>query len=120
MLGSSLVGEYHGDMTHLICLEAFREASRNLENAHLKYRQAALDLASIREELEQALNHAYREQTFGPLDPQFSKEEVALTRYEQAVAKLNEAEERWCALRVALAYETSLMQEGQPSRRQLN
>jgi hypothetical protein len=120
MLGSSLVGEYHGDMTHLICLEAFREASRNLENAHLKYRQAALDLAGIREELEQALHHAYREQSFGPLDPLFSKEEVALTRYEQAVAKLNEAEERWCALRVALAYETSLMQEGQPSRRQLN
>ena len=107
-------------MANLICFEAFREASRDLENAHLKYGQAALDLAGIRKELEQALNHAYQEQSFGPLDPLFSREEVALTRYEQAVAKLTEAEERWCTLRVALAYEEKLMVGGQPSRRQLN
>jgi hypothetical protein len=107
-------------MTNLICLEAFREASRNLENAHHKYCQAALDLAGIREELEQALDHAYREQSFGPLDPLFSKEEVALTRYEQAVARLTEAEERWCTLRVALAYEEKLILGWQSSRRQLN
>jgi hypothetical protein len=48
-------------MTTLICLVAFREASRDLENAQLKCRQAALDLASVHKKLEQALAHAYRE-----------------------------------------------------------
>ena len=103
-----------------MCLEAFREATRELEEAQLKYRQAAHDLVSIQGELEQALVYGYREQSFGPLDPLFTKEEAALALYEQAAAKLTEAEERWCALRVALAYEEKLMREGQPSRRQLN
>lgn len=107
-------------MTNLICLEAFREATHKLEEAQLKYRQAAHHLASIQEELEQALVHAHREQSFGRLDPLFTKEEDALALYERATAKLAEVEERWCALRVALAYEEKLMREGQPSRRQLN
>jgi hypothetical protein len=103
-----------------MCLEAFREATRELEEAQLKYRQAAHDLTSVREKLEQALDHAFQEQSFGPLNPLFTKEETALALYEQATAKLTEAEERWCALRVALAYEEKLMREGQPSRKQLN
>ena len=107
-------------MSDLICLEAFREASLDLEKAQLKYRQAAIDLARIREELEQALVHAYREQSFGPLDPLFSKEEAALALFEQAEANLTVAEERWCALRVALAYERELMQEGQFAQKRLN
>ena len=107
-------------MTNFICLEAFREATRELEEAQLKYRQAAHHLASIQGELEQALVHAYREQSFGPLDPLFTKEEAALALYEQAAANLTEVEERWCALRVALAYEEKLTREGQPLRRQLN
>ena len=64
-------------------------------------------MASIRAKLEQALDHAYQEQSFGPLDPLFSKEEAALVEYEQARFKLTGAEERWCALRVALAYPVS-------------
>ncbi len=107
-------------MSDLICLEAFREASLDLEKAQLKYRQAAVDLARIREELEQALVHAYREQAFGPLDPLFSKEEAALALFEQAEAKLTVAEERWCALRVALAYERELMQEAHLAQKRLN
>jgi hypothetical protein len=104
-------------VTTLICLEAFREATRELEEAQLKYRQAVYDLASVREELVQALDHAYRKQSFGPLDPLFTKEEDALALYEQAAAKLTEAEERWCALRVALAYEEKLIREGKPSQK---
>jgi hypothetical protein len=107
-------------VTNLICLEAFREATRELEEVELRCRQAAHDLASIRAELEQALDRAYREQSFGPLDPLFSKEEAALAQYEQAASKLNEAEERWCALRVALAYERELMQDVQLSRKRFN
>ena len=107
-------------MTNLVCLEAFREASLDLEKAQLKYRQAAHDLARVDEKLEQALHHAYREQSFGPLNSLFSEEEAALALYEQAAAQLTEAEERWCALRVALAYERELMQEGQPSRMRPN
>ena len=109
-----------GDVTNLICLEAFREATRELAEAQIKYRQAAHHLASIQGELEQLLVHAYREQSFGPLDPLFTKEEGALALYEQAAANLTKVEERWCALRVALAYEEKLMREGQPSRKQLN
>lgn len=93
-----------------MCLEAFREACREVEETQREYRQAVHDLANVREKLEQALDLAYREQSFGPLDPLFSKEEAALALYEQAAAKLTEAEERWCALRVALAYERELMQ----------
>ena len=107
-------------MTNLICLEAFREATRELEEAELRCRQAAHNLASIRAKLEQALDHAYREQSFGPLNPLFAKEEAALVRYEQEAYTLTEAEERWCALRVALAYERELMQEGQLSRKRMN
>jgi hypothetical protein len=107
-------------VTNLICLEAFREATLELEEAELRYRQAAHDLASIRGELEQALDHAYREQSFGPLDLLFSKEEATLAQYEQAASKLNEAEERWCALRVALDYEKELTQGGLQSRKRLN
>ncbi len=109
-----------GDVTHLICLEAFREATRELEEAELRCRQAAHDLASIRAKLEQALDHAYREQSFGPLEPLFSKEEAALVLYEQTEARLAVAEERWCALRVALAYERELMQEAQLPHKRLN
>jgi hypothetical protein len=79
-------------VTNLICLEAFREATQELEEAELRSRQAAHNLASIRAKLEQALDHAYREQSFGPLDPLFSKEEAALAQYEQAASKLNEPE----------------------------
>ncbi len=107
-------------MTNLVCLEAFNKASLDLEKAQLKYRQVAHDLASIREELEKALVHAYREQSFGPLDPLFTKEEAALALFEQAEAKLTVAEERWCALRVALAYERELMQGAQFAQRRLN
>lgn len=103
-----------------MCLEAFREACHEVEEAQREYRQAVHDLASVREKLEQALDLAYREQSFGPLDPLFSKEEAALALYEQAASKLTEAEERWCALRVALAYERELMQGGQPLRQRLN
>jgi len=107
-------------VTNLICLEAFREATHELEEAELRCRQAAHGLANIREELEQALDHAYREQSFGPLDALFTREEAALARYEQAVSTLTGAEEQWCALRVALAYERELMQEGQLARKWMN
>jgi hypothetical protein len=75
---------------------------------------------SIRDRLERVLDHAYREQSFGPLDRLFTEEEAALALYGQAAAKLTEAEERWCALRGALAYERELMQEGQLSRKRWN
>ena len=81
------------DVTNLVCLEAFHEASRNLEEAHLKCRQAALDLANVHKKLEQALDHAFREQSFSRLDHLITKEEVALAPYEQEYAKLTKAAE---------------------------
>ena len=105
---------------NLVCLEALREATRDLEEAQLRCRQAALDLARVRKKLEQALDYAFREQSFGRLDPLFTKEEAALALYEQAALNSPKRKNDGCALRVALAYEKELMQEVQPSRKRLN
>ena len=107
-------------MTGLVCFAAFHQASRDLERAQLRFRVASHALTRVRSKLGQVLNLAYQQQLFGPLDTLFDEEEVALTIYERALAKLSEAEERWCALRVALAYEKRLMQDEQPSRQKLN
>lgn len=107
-------------MTRLVCFAAFHQASRDLERAQLRCRVASRALERVRSQLDQVLNLAYQQQSFGPLNTLFDEEEVALAIYQRAVVKLTEAEERWCALRVALAYERELMRKAQPSRRQLN
>jgi hypothetical protein len=107
-------------VTYLVCLDAVHEAYRDLEQARLKCRTATHVLATIRKALDQALDLAYEQQAFGLLDPLFTKEEAALATYEQEAAKLTEVEERWCALKVALAYERELMQEGPPSQKRLS
>ena len=95
----------HGDVTYLICLDALHEAYRALEGARLNCREAAHALATIRGTLDQALDLAYQQQSFGPLNKLFDEEEAALAVYEQGVAKVREAEGRWSALSLALAYE---------------
>jgi hypothetical protein len=67
----------------------------------------------IRETLDQALDRAYQQQSFGPLNSLFDEEEAALAAYEQAVPKVREAEERWAALSLALAYEKERLATGQ-------
>jgi hypothetical protein len=109
-----------GNVTGLVCFAAFHEASRTLEKAQLRYRVASYALAAVRERLSQALDRAYQHQSFGPLSVLFDEEEAALATYERAGAKLAEAEERWCALRVALAYEKDLMRVGPLPRQRLN
>jgi hypothetical protein len=94
-----------GDVTRLVCFGAFRQATCELEKAQLRYRVAAHNLAAVRETLSQVLDTAYQQQSFGPLNTLFDQEEAALTVYERAVDNLAQAEERWCALRVAMAYE---------------
>jgi hypothetical protein len=103
----------HGDMTNLVCLDALHEAYDELEQARLNCREAAHALATIRGTLDQALDLAYQQQSFGPLNKLFDEEEAALAVYEQAVAKVGEAEGRWFALSVALAYDRERSQAGQ-------
>ncbi|MBL0408013.1 hypothetical protein JKG68_29375 [Microvirga aerilata] len=100
-------------MTHLICLDALHEAYRGLEEARLRCREVAHALATIRETLDQALDLAYQQQSFGPLNNLFDEEEAALAIYEQAVAKVREAEGRWSAVSLALAYERERLTAGQ-------
>jgi hypothetical protein len=96
-------------LTNLVCLEAFNEAYRDLESARLRYSKAANDLAVSREKLDYVVECAYRQQSFGPIEALFTEEEAALAVYEEAVAGLAQAEGRWWALRMALAYEQELM-----------
>jgi hypothetical protein len=107
-------------VTSLVCFNALREANRELAKAQRRYCLAAHALRTIREKLSQAVEQAYRQQSFGPLGSLFDEEEAALAVYEKAAAEVAEAEERWCILRVALAYEKELMAAGPLSRQQLN
>ena len=63
---------------------------------------------------------AYQQQSFGPLTNLFDEEEAALAVYERTVVKVGEAEGRWSALSVALAYEKERMMAAQLPRSQMN
>ncbi|KLK92198.1 hypothetical protein AA309_15685 [Microvirga vignae] len=110
----------HGDVTGLVCFHALHEANCDLEKARLRYRLAAHALRTIRERLDQALEQAYQQQSFGPLGNLFDEEETTLAVYEKASANVAEAEERWCMIRAALAYEKELMRAGPLSLKRLN
>jgi hypothetical protein len=111
---------YNGDLTHLVCLEAYNEASSRLEAARVRYSRAAHALAVSREKLDHVVERAYQQQSFSPIEALFVEEEAALAVYEDAVAELASAEDRWWALRMAFAYEQELMRAGEPSRHRLN
>jgi hypothetical protein len=69
-------------VTYLICLDALHAAHRDLERARIECREAAHALATIRETLDQVLELAYQQQSFGPLINLFDEEEAALAVYE--------------------------------------
>jgi hypothetical protein len=110
----------HGELTTLVCLAALSEACRDLDHARIRCKEASHSLATAREKLEHVLERAFQQQSFRPIEALFCEEEEALAVYEEAVARLAEAEGRWCALRAALAYEKELMLASTGSRRQLN
>lgn len=101
------------DVTYPIFLNALHEAYRSLEEAPLRCREAAHTLETIRETLDQVLEVAYQRQSFALLSTLFDEEEAALGIYEQAVFSVREAEKRWFALSVALAFEKERSQSGQ-------
>jgi hypothetical protein len=110
----------HGDITNLVCLDALHEAYDELEQARLRWREAADALATIRKTLGQAVDLAYQQQLFGSLGTLLGDEETALAVYERAVSMLAEAEERWFALSATLAYEREMMVIGQVPRNRLS
>jgi hypothetical protein len=110
----------HGDITYLVCLDALFEACHDLEETRLKCRGDAHALATIREALDQVLDLACQQQSFGPLNKLFDEEEAALAIYEQAVAKVREAEVRWSAMCVAFAYEKERMMSAQSPLSRMN
>ena len=107
-------------MTYLICLDALHAAYRDLEQARIERREAAHALATIRETLDQVLELAYQQQSFGPLTDLFDEEEAALAIYEQAVTKVRELEGRWSALSLALGYAKERLETGQMSSSRAN
>ena len=107
-------------MTYPVCLDALFEACHDLEEMRLKCRGDAHTLATIREALDQVLDLACQQQSFAPPNKLFDEEEAAVAIYEQAVAKVREAEVRWSALCVAFAYEKERMMAAQLPRSQMN
>jgi len=98
-----------GDITSLVCLDALYQAYCELEQARVRWREAADALAATRNRLNQAVDLADQQPSFGPLGILFGDEETAKADYEGAVSRLAAAEERWFALSSALAYEKELM-----------
>jgi len=109
-----------GDSSCLIYLDALERASQRLKDARLAYARAALDLTVAREKLEQAVDQAFTQQSFSPIEALVREEESALKVYESAVAQLARAEERYVALRAALADEQALTLAGPLPRQQLH
>jgi hypothetical protein len=109
-----------GELTDLVCLTAFNEASRAVENARRTYGKAAAALTACRAVLDRAVERASKEQSFGTIKALFNEEEAALAAYERAKAKLAQAEQRWCTVKAALAYERNLMMAGAFSGNRLN
>jgi hypothetical protein len=107
-------------VTGLVCFHAFHEANYELEKARLRYRIAAVALRTVREKLDQALDEAYRQQSFLPLGNLLDEEEAAVAICNKEFDKVAKAEERWCALRAALAYEKEQMLAGPLSRKRFN
>lgn len=66
------------------------------------------------------MERAYHQQSFSPIEDLFLEEEAALAVYEEAVAELAQAEDRWWSLRMAFAYEQELMRAGDSPGLRLN
>jgi hypothetical protein len=102
----------HGDATCLVCLIALGEARRDLESARRRHTAASVALLVSREKLERVVDPAPQEQSFSLLEALFLEEEAALVAYEHAIARLAAAEQRWCALKGALACEQEMIKGG--------
>jgi hypothetical protein len=105
-------------VTYNVCLKALHRAYRDLEEAQARCREAAHALATVRETLDQVLNVAYQQQSFGPLNDLFDQEEAALAVYQLSVSEVRKMEGRWLAVSFALACEEERMMAGHlPSSR---
>lgn len=107
-------------MTYSVCLKVLHEAYRDLEEAQIKCRKAADALAAIRETLDQTLDLAYEQQSFGPLNYLFDEEEAALAVYELSVAEVRQMEGRWSAVSLALVYEKERLLAGYLASSRMN
>jgi hypothetical protein len=106
-------------VTSLVCLNAFIEAGNDLEQARRRYAEAALALTISREKLDQGVDHAFEQPSFRPIEALVCEAEAAQVIYRQAVTSLVAIEERWFAVRAALAYEQAVMLAGPVPRQRL-
>jgi hypothetical protein len=109
-----------GSIADLVCLPALSGTFNELEGVRRDCKAARERLMAIRESLDRVLDDAFRRQCFGPLEHLFQKEEAAMAEYGRLAARLAAAEERWCAVRAALAYERDLLASGPVPRHRLN
>lgn len=110
----------HADANCLVRAAPLGEAERDLHRARQKYAEAALALTVSREELERVVALAFERQGDGLIEALFREEEAAVAVYEEAIAKLAQAERRCSALRAAHSQERELMLAGPMPRRRLN
>lgn len=93
----------------LVCLRELAEAYDALERVRRDCKITRNRLMTVREALDSVLDEAFRRQSFGPIEHLLEREETAVAEYRQAAAELARAEQRWCAVRAALAYESKIM-----------
>jgi hypothetical protein len=109
-----------GSIADLVCLPVLAGSLDELERVRRDCNTARDRLMTVRESLDRVLDDAYRRRCFGPLEHLFQHEEAALAEYGRLTARLAAAEERWCAVRAALAYEREAMTSGPVPRHRLN
>lgn len=109
------MGEDHGVVNapacpvDLVCLRELAEAYDALERVRRDCKITRSRLMTVREALDSVLDEAFRRQSFAPIEHLFQREETAVAEYQHAAAELARAEQRWCAVRAALAYECEIM-----------
>jgi hypothetical protein len=98
------------NLTCLVCLSALDETYRDLDDAWCHHTKAGEALMEAHERLEHVLDQSVQPpQWTDQIEICVRKEEAALVEYERAAARLSLTEQRWTALKAALAYEQEMM-----------
>src|SRR3954469_11082124 len=93
------------NLTCLVCLSTLDETYRDLDDAWCHHTKAGAALKEAHERLEHVLDDSVQAQSTDQMEIFARKEEAALVEYEYAAARLSLTEQRWIALKAALAYE---------------
>ena len=92
------------EMARSVTLRRLTEASRDLAIARSRYAEARNAVFSIRSSVGEAIDEAFRIQSFEPIQHLLEQEEAAVTSYQAAMTRLLAAEQRWYEVSAALGH----------------